>query len=79
MSDYLLGRYADRNWLAATLYACVPNWQLFWTADALAAKQQIPLEYVLWGSVYIVLLMVLFMTLAILLFWRREVGRQSVG
>jgi len=79
MSDYLLGRFADGNWLAATLYACVPNWQLFWMADALAAKKEIPAEYVLWGCVYIALLMVLFITLAILLFWRREVGRQSMG
>jgi ABC-type transport system involved in multi-copper enzyme maturation permease subunit len=36
MSDYLFGLPAARgSWWAATLYSLVPNWQLFWFADAL--------------------------------------------
>ena len=36
MSDYLLGqRAAAGNWWASTLYTIIPNWQLFWLADAL--------------------------------------------
>ena len=36
MSDYLLGqRAAAGNWWASTLYTVIPNWQLFWLADAL--------------------------------------------
>lgn len=36
MSDYLLGQPAARgDWWASALYSVVPNWQLFWLADAL--------------------------------------------
>ena len=36
MSDYLFGlRAAHGSWWASTLYSIVPNWQLFWLADAL--------------------------------------------
>ena len=36
MSDYLFGLPASHgNWWASTLYSIVPNWQLFWLADAL--------------------------------------------
>jgi hypothetical protein len=36
MSDYLFGLPAAQgNWWASTLYSVVPNWQLFWLADAL--------------------------------------------
>jgi hypothetical protein len=36
MSDYLFGLPAAKgNWWASTLYSIVPNWQLFWLADAL--------------------------------------------
>jgi len=36
MSDYLFGLPAAKgNWWASALYSIVPNWQLFWLADAL--------------------------------------------
>jgi hypothetical protein len=36
MSDYLFGLPAEHgSWWASTLYSVVPNWQLFWLADAL--------------------------------------------
>ena len=36
MSDYLFGRAADKgHWWGTVLYSVVPNWQLFWVADAL--------------------------------------------
>ena len=36
MSDYLFGLPAARgSWWASTLYSIVPNWQIFWLADAL--------------------------------------------
>ena len=38
MSDYLFGLPAARgNWWASTLYTVVPNWQIFWLADAIEA------------------------------------------
>ena len=36
MSDYFFGRpAAEGKWWASTLYSVLPNWQLFWLADAL--------------------------------------------
>jgi len=36
MSDYFFGLRAEAgNWWASMLYTVVPNWQLFWLADAL--------------------------------------------
>ena len=37
MSDYFFGRRAENGeWWASTLYTVIPNWQLFWLADALS-------------------------------------------
>jgi hypothetical protein len=63
---------------ASVLHACVPNWQLFWLADALAAKRPIPSRYVAFGGGYAVLVVGFFVTLAIALFWQREVGSQAL-
>src|SRR5580700_8066964 len=36
MSDYFFGRRAETGeWWASTLYSIIPNWQLFWLADAI--------------------------------------------
>jgi ABC-type transport system involved in multi-copper enzyme maturation permease subunit len=36
MSDYFFGRRAEADeWWASALYTMIPNWQLFWLADAL--------------------------------------------
>jgi hypothetical protein len=36
MSDYFFGRRAETGeWWASTLYSVIPNWQLFWLADAI--------------------------------------------
>jgi ABC-type transport system involved in multi-copper enzyme maturation permease subunit len=36
MSDYFFGIRAEAgNWWASTLYSVIPNWQLFWLADAI--------------------------------------------
>jgi ABC-type transport system involved in multi-copper enzyme maturation permease subunit len=36
MSDYFFGLRAEAgNWWASTLYSIIPNWQLFWLADAI--------------------------------------------
>lgn len=36
VSDYFFGRRAETgDWWASTLYTVIPNWQLFWFADAI--------------------------------------------
>jgi hypothetical protein len=67
------------SWAASILYACIPNWQLFWMADALAADRTIPLAYVVFGGVYVAMVVAFFMVVAVGLFWRREVGRQVIA
>ncbi|MCF7838823.1 MAG: hypothetical protein K9N49_09360 [Candidatus Marinimicrobia bacterium] len=55
VSDYMVGRHlAELPWLWP-LYALIPNWQLFWTADALAVGAGIPWSYVGAVSLYAVL------------------------
>jgi hypothetical protein len=40
MSDYFFGRAAAHgSWWASTLYSLVPNWQLFWLADAISSDK----------------------------------------
>ena len=48
MSDYFFGRRAEAGeWWASTLYTVIPNWQLFWLADALSlGKNTLPWVYV---------------------------------
>lgn len=64
--------------VASVLHACVPNWQLFWMADALAAKRPIPAGYVAFGGAYAVLVVAFFVLVAVAFFWQREVGSQAV-
>jgi ABC-type transport system involved in multi-copper enzyme maturation permease subunit len=48
MSDYFFGRRAETgSWWASTLYTLMPNWQLFWLADALeTGKSTFQWDYV---------------------------------
>lgn len=78
VSDYLIGRHVGTSVVAQVFYSLIPNWQLFWMADALAAQKAIPLSYVLWGAVYVVLFAFQLFLLAVCLFWNREVGKQDV-
>jgi len=67
------------SYVASAVYALIPNWQLFWMADALAANVRIPMVYVVYGGVYAVLMIALLMVLAVAMFWEREVGTQIVN
>ena len=78
MSDYLFSELAETNLAVAVIHCAIPNWQLFWMADALAAGKVIPWEYVVFGSVYFLLFTLLFLTVGALMFAHREVGGQRV-
>jgi ABC-type transport system involved in cytochrome c biogenesis permease component len=56
MSDYFFGRRAENgNWWASALYTVIPNWQLFWLADALeSGKDTFHWDYVAKAFVYMV-------------------------
>ena len=74
-SDYLFGALAEAgSWWASVLYALVPNWQLFWLADALEGKKEIPWNYVGRAFCYVVGYLGAALALALFLFEDRELS-----
>ena len=59
--------YAIKNSAAEISHVVIPNWQLFWMADALVDQKTIPLAYVIYGFVYTFCFMIVFSCLAFLL------------
>ena len=59
---------------ASVLYTIVPNWQLFWLADALEGKSEIPWSYVRRALGYVVGYLGAALVLAVLLFEDRELS-----
>jgi len=76
MSDYLLGRAADKgHWWGTTLYSLVPNWQLFWVADALeTGKSTFHWGYVGKAAIYMVCYVGAALAAAVMLFEDRELS-----
>jgi ABC-type transport system involved in multi-copper enzyme maturation permease subunit len=75
MSDHLFGRRAEGgSWWASVLYAALPNWQLFWAADALDGEKFIPWSYVLKALGYVAAHLGASLALALLLFEERELS-----
>ncbi len=73
MSDYLFGRRAEAgSWWASFLYTVIPNWQLFWLADALENQKTIPWTYVGHALGYVVGYLGASLALALWLFEDRE-------
>jgi ABC-2 type transport system permease protein len=62
------------RWWAAVLYSIVPNWQLFWLADALEGKNRIPWGYVGRACGYVVGYLGASLALGLLLFEDRELN-----
>src|SRR6266496_2954836 len=62
------------RWWAALLYTVVPNWQLFWLADALEGKNQIPWSYVGRAFGYVIGYLGASLALGLLLFEERELS-----
>ncbi len=73
LSDYLLGRAAERSLPAAVAYGLVPNWQDFWLADALAGGGAIPWGYVAGAAGYAGLMIVAVLCLGLIAFRNVEI------
>ena len=56
------------------IYSIVPNWQLFWLADALEGKNQIPWSYVGRAFGYVVGYLGALLAVGLLLFEDRELS-----
>lgn len=75
MSDYFFGTRAKAgSWWASVLYTVTPNWQLFWVADALDEKSQIPLAYLGKALGYACAYIGAILALALALFEDRELS-----
>ena len=77
--SYLVPIPTGGSYLASAIYAVIPNWQVFWMADALAVKIDIPWAYVAWSAAYTALFTALLAVIAMLLFAHREIGRQIIS
>jgi ABC-type transport system involved in multi-copper enzyme maturation permease subunit len=62
------------SWSARLIYTVVPNWQLFWMADALKGTNTIPTAYVWRAFVYMACYLAASLALALLLFENRELS-----
>src|SRR6266513_3661366 len=62
------------RWWASVLYTIVPNWQLFWLADALEGKNRIPWSYVGRAFAYVVGYLGASLALGLLLFEERDLS-----
>lgn len=82
LSDWMLGKpLASGEELSAVAKgfftvcrAALPNFQMFWLSDALTQKQPIPLDYIGYAVPYALALVTALLSLATMLFQRREVG-----
>ncbi len=62
------------SWWASVCYSVIPNWQIFWLADALEGQKKIPWAYVGQALVYVVGYLGAALALALLLFEDRELS-----
>jgi len=76
MSDYLFGVPASHgSWWASALYSIVPNWQLFWLADALeTGKTTFHWAYVGKAFAYVIFYAGAALAVAVALFDDRELS-----
>lgn len=75
MSEFLfLSRVEQGQWWAKILFTVTPNWQLFWMADALEGKKEIPWSYVGQATGYMVSYLGASLCAALLLFEDRELS-----
>ena len=78
MSNYLF-QPEPGSWsvIKSIFYALLPNWQMFWLADALATRKTIPLEYLGYAALYVVLYIGLCSMWAVLVFQDKEIAKDS--
>jgi ABC-type transport system involved in multi-copper enzyme maturation permease subunit len=73
VSDYYFGtRAKEGSWWANACYSLLPNWQLFWVADALEQGKAIPARYVGSACAYMVMYVGATLSVALWLFEDRE-------
>jgi hypothetical protein len=72
--DYLFTQHTHINTPALLAWGAVPNMQVFWLLDAVSQSRDIPPRYVATAAAYAACQIGVFLSLAVLLFQRRDVG-----
>ncbi len=74
VGEYLFVTPTRVHWLARSAWSIVPNLQFFWLVDAITQTHRIPMRYVGLVASYSGVQVVGLLSLAVILFQRREVG-----
>ena len=77
VSKFFVMQWVGNGLTCSFLRALLPNWQYFWMADALAARQVIPWSYLLWSLVYVLFYIGFWALLALSFFNERELAKDS--
>lgn len=72
--DFLFTGPTRVNLVAMPLWAVLPNMHYFWLLDAVSQNEPVPLEYVLEAVVHAGAMITVFLSLAVILFQKRDVG-----
>lgn len=72
--DYAFAKPTRRNALAQAAWSVVPNMQFYWLVDAITQGHKIPARYMLLVGGYSLMQITCFLSLAVFLFQRRDVG-----
>ncbi len=73
-TDYFLGTQVAKHWGYKLAYNLMPNLRAFWPADNLTQEMHIPLSYLGDLTLYAAFIVTALLSVAVLLFQRREVG-----
>ena len=74
---FLIQWFGSDSTIGAVLGSILPNWQFFWMADALTNQAQIPVAYVVWAVIYVILHGIGWTLWAMYLFQDNELARDS--
>jgi len=77
VSKFFVLEWVGDGLFGSFLRALLPNWQYFWMADALAARQVIPGSYLLWALLYVLFYIGFWTLLALAFFNERELAKDS--
>lgn len=72
--DFLFNRPTTVNTAALVIWGVLPNLQFFWLLDAVSQNQPIPVTHVALVVLYSLAQVTAFLSLAVMLFQRRDVG-----
>ncbi|MBO7147111.1 MAG: hypothetical protein J6W81_05135, partial [Lentisphaeria bacterium] len=77
ISKYFVLQWVGTGVVGSFIRTLLPNWQYFWMADAIAARQVIPGSYLVWALLYVFFYIGFWTLLALAFFSERELAKDS--